>query len=477
VQKTDETQTEFPLASLFPAAGKDDWLKRAARTLNGRDFEALVSTTDDGIRIEPLCGPAAGPRAVRGVHGPWTVVQRVDHPDPGKANAQALEDLSHGATGLTISIRGAPSARGFGLAEATVETFRRALKDVALHAIAVRLDAGPNGRKVAESFARLVRESALNPELLDVNFGMDPIGALAQRGFLDEPWDEHLVTETVNKLAEDFRGPFLTADGRVWHDGGATAAQEIGCVLAAGAHYFRTIEGLGDGVMARGIGVTLAADQDMFESLAKFRAMRLAWTRLMAACGLDGGLKLHGETSWRMMTRLDPHTNILRAVAAVFGAGLGGADSICVLPFSLAQGLPDSFARRVARNAQTVLEEESYLWRVDDPAAGAGYVEHLTDALCQRGWGFFQEIERQGSIVRALETGWLRTEITKAGEARFTKGRPIIGTSVHRLAKEYPAAIEADPHPALRATLPAGEGKELQAIAPMRLAEHVEEAG
>ena len=126
--------------------------------------------------------------------------------------------------------------------------------------------------------------------------------------------------------------------------------------------------------LKRAVSLALAADQDMFPTLAKFRAARLLWSRILTASGLPAdAITLHGETSWRMMTALDPHTNILRTTAAVFGAALGGADRITVLPFSLAQGLPDEFARRIARNTQTILQEESQLWRVSDPASGAGY--------------------------------------------------------------------------------------------------------
>jgi methylmalonyl-CoA mutase len=230
--------------------------------------------------------------------------------------------------------------------------------------------------------------------------------------------------EPVDALtAQGFRGPFLEADGRPWHEKGASEAQELGAVLAAAVRHLRGLE-------KPAPGVTLAAGQDMFLTLAKFRAMRLLWRRVLEASGrTDGPLRIHGETSWRMMAKLDPTTNILRAVAAVFGAGLGGADSICVLPFSLAQGLPDAFARRVARHVQTVLLEESNLWRVADPASGSGYVEHLTQALCEKAWGVFQRIEKSGE--------WPQPD------AQSAQGWPIIGTSAYRLAAEYPAAVES----------------------------------
>jgi methylmalonyl-CoA mutase len=458
--------TVFTSASPFSRATEADWLRRVSEALKGADFESrLVSRTAEGIRIDPLYAGGSGPGIGRRPQ-PWSVLQRVDHVEPDRANQQALDDLAHGVTGLVICVAGAPSARGFGLPDAERVTLAGALQGVALHAVALRLDAGPSGRSAATGLAALVRNSSVNPELLDISFGMDPAGVLAQRGRLTESWDERLrlVASTTRDLAADFRGPFLACDGRVWHDGGAAASEEIGAILATGAAYLRALESLGDGVMARGIGVILAADQDMFLSLAKFRAMRTAWTSMFESCGLTPQLSIAAETSWRMMTAFDPHTNILRASAAVFGAGLGGADSIAVLPFSLAQGLPNSFARRIARNIQTVLLEESNLWRVGDPASGSGYVEHLTRSLCEAGWSFFQDIERQGGIADALETGWLQQRLAQSRRAGMPE--QIIGTTLHRLEVEHRAEIDRPAPPRGALADPA--------IAPLRWAEAIE---
>lgn len=442
--------SDLQLASEFPAATEADWRARVAAVLKAESFEEkFVSYTDDGIRIDPLYGRIEAPLVGRCEPGPWQIIQRVDHKNPVLANSQALDDLEQGASALALCFEGSPSARRFGLSGDPATVLPIVVKDIALHAIGVRLEGGAKGRAAAQAFAALVRKSALNPELLNVSFGMDPIGVLAARGYLEEPWADRarLVAETASDLSADFQGPFLEADGRIWHDAGATPAQTIGAILATGAAYLRLLESLGDKAMVQGIGVTLAVDQDMFGSLAAMRTMRLCWSRLMEACSLDARLKLHAETSWPMMTKLDPHTNILRAVAAVFGAGLGGADSISVLPFSLVQGLPDAFARRVARNLQNILIEESNLWRVTDPAAGAGYIEHLTSALCEKSWDHFQEIERQGGIVKALEKGWLQQEIARSRQKTEAEERPIIGTTVYRLPAEYQAAIERDVTP------------------------------
>lgn len=387
--------------SAFPAATREDWLKRVDAVLKGAGFDTLLSETADGIAIAPLYSDCQGPRAERAVHAPWTVYQRADHPDAVRANAQALDDLGHGATGLTLAFKGRASARGFGL---VAKDLPRLLDAVALHALAIRLE---GGAAEASALAATIAKQPVDPRRLDVSFGLD---------------SAELAGEL---MAQGFRGPFLEADGRTWHDKGATDAQELGAVLATAVGYLRALD-------MQPPGVTLAAGQDMFATLAKFRAMRLLWRRVLEASGMpDEPLRIHGETSWRMMARLDPHTNILRAVAAVTGAGLGGADSICVLPFSLAQGLPDAFARRVARNVQNVLLEEANLWRVADPASGSGYVEHLTQQLCEKAWGVFQKIETNGAWP---EPG-----------AQLTQGFPVIGTSAYRLGKEFPAAVERLP--------------------------------
>ena len=391
----------------FGNATRDDWLKRVSAVLKGADFVGrLTSMTGDGIRIDPLYGRQAGPSAARAVAAPWIVQARADHPDAAHANAQVLDDLGHGATGLTIVCKGTAAARGFGM---EVGGMAQVLAGVQLHAIALRLE---GGEAAATALAEIVGRLPIDPARLDVSFGLTS-PALVQR-----------------LLAQGFRGPFLEADGRDLHEQGATEAQELGVVLARAAGFLRVAD-------ATQIGVTLAADQDMFLTLAKFRAMRLLWARLLEASGAPHrSLRIHGETSWRMMAVLDPHTNILRSCAAVFGAGLGGADSISVLPFSSAQGLPNSFARRVSRNMQNVLLEESNLWRVADPAAGAGYVEHLTSELCVKAWTVFQDAERGA---------WPRPD------GANSRSLPMIGTTSFRLPAEYsPQVEEMSPHPSSR---------------------------
>jgi methylmalonyl-CoA mutase len=196
----------------------------------------------------------------------------------------------------------------------------------------------------------------------------------------------------------------------------------------------------------------LAADADQFLTIAKFRALRKLFARVEAACGLVAQpIFVSAETAWRMMTRRDPWVNALRTTVATFAAGLGGADSVTVLPFTSALGLPDAFARRLARNTQLILLEESNLARVADPAAGSGGIEALTQHLCGAAWAFFQEIEAAGGAHTALTSGLVAHKVAAIRherEAAVARGRePITGTSEFPDIHELPVAVLA-PGPA-----------------------------
>ena len=208
--------------------------------------------------------------------------------------------------------------------------------------------------------------------------------------------------------SKGFRGPFLVADARAVHAAGGSPAQELAFALAAAVSLLRLLEETGTppGEARALIAFRLAADADELATLSKFRALRIAWSRVEEACGLEPrAAHVQAESAWRMMTARDPYVNVMRGAAAAFSAGLGGADSVSVLPHTLAAGLPDSLARRLARNAQLILLRESNLGFVADPAAGAGAFEALTQALCDKAWRLFQEIEGQGGLPSALASG------------------------------------------------------------------------
>jgi methylmalonyl-CoA mutase len=453
----------------FPPASRDEWQRRALGVLKGKALETLYSRTADGIIIEPLYEPVSAGAIETGAEGePWSILQRVDHPEPIQGNALALDDVKNGATGLVLTFSGTQSARGFGLRAPNAPSIGMALKDIPLHAVDLRLEAGSNGLTAAEAMRHVVIMRGLNPERINLSFGIDPIGAFAAQGRLGQSWSDlsNPLAALTASLAQEFAGPFVEADGRIYHDGGGSEAQELGCALAAAVSYLRLFEGkLTDAVLARLIGVTLATDTDIFLTIAKFRAARLLWRQMLKTCGLpEARLRLHGETSWRMMTRQDAQGNLLRNVAAVFAAGLGGADSFCALPFSLAQGLPDQFARRMARNVQIILIEESNLHRVADPAKGSGYVDHLTSSLAEKAWEFFQDIEMHGGMVEALEKGFVQDKIRQSKHQRMREiasgKHVIIGvTTFAKMPEVSPSILAIEPKPPTVLTMEAIQAK------------------
>ncbi len=475
---------DLPLAADFPKATVDDWRKLVDGVLKGAPFEKLVGKTYDGLRIEPLYPRATGVAPVPGrpAAAPWQIVQRIDHPDAAAANAQALTDLENGATGLSLVFAGSNGARGFGL-DPSAEAVARVLQGIHLDAgIGIELEIGPQSRMAAIHVAEFVKSKGLDPAACDIRFGMDPLAAAAVWGHSPYLWDAIVpaITGAIKGLAGlGFKGPFVSADGRVIHDAGGSEVQELAFVLACGIAYLRAIESAGVPLeQAQGmISVRLAADADQFLTMAKFRALRLLWSRIEAACGLTPKpLFISADTAWRMLTQRDPYVNMLRATIATFSAGLAGANAITVLPHTLALGLPDPFARRAARNTQLLLLEESNLARVSDPAAGAGGIEQLTAQLCEAAWALFQESEKSGGAFAALQQGLFQTKVAAARQARaanIAKRRDVLTG-----ASEFPNLNEAEAV-VLKATpvalAPYGEQTyTFEALTPIRLAQPFE---
>ncbi|MFZ1920837.1 MAG: methylmalonyl-CoA mutase subunit beta [Xanthobacteraceae bacterium] len=469
------------LAGDFPEATPEDWRKLVDTVLKGAPFSRLESRTYDGLTVEPLYQRAAAARPMAG-HPPgaaWTVMQRVDHPDPAAANKQAFEDLENGATGLVLVFAGSVSANGFGLDTAPA-TLTRTLDGIALDAgIAIDLNLSPQTRHVVADLAELVGRHGIAPASIDLRTGINPIGGFAANGRSAKDWPAMAVdfAAMIGGLsAAGFRGPFAVADGRVIHNAGGSDAQELAFAIAGAVAYLRALEGCMTLAAARdAIYFRLAADADQFLTIAKFRAARILWASVEAACGLaPKPATVTAETAWRMMTKRDPYVNLLRTTIAVAAAALGGADAITVLPHTAPLGLPDAFARRLARNCQLVLLEESNLARVADPAAGSGAIEALTKQLCTAAWSAFQEIEKAGGVWAALESGLIARNVAAVRAERqkaVAGGKDVLtGTNAYPdIAETVPAVLPIAPRPA-----PEDAAAAVTALPRIRLAEPFE---
>ncbi|MER9898314.1 methylmalonyl-CoA mutase subunit beta [Mesorhizobium sp. M0130] len=445
----------------LPNADRQRWLALAEKALAGGSFEEkLVSHTDDAIRIEPLYerSVTAEPVVRANPGSPWIVSQRIDDPDIGRASAQALEDVAQGATGLSLVFEGAPNAFGYGLPR-TAEALEGVLDGVPLNRIQIRIDAHPWSRAVADWLVAFLTKRRSDPAKLNLSFGIDPAAIFAGTGKLRMSI-EALQASMPQSLAHFFSmgvpGVLLEADGRVFHNAGATEAQELGTMLASAVSYLRLFEKARQPLVyaAPHIGFALSVDQDQFVSTAKVRALRRLWARVQEACSIPPSTaSIHAETSFRMMTAADPETNILRTTIAAFAAAAGGADSIAILPHTIAHGLPAGFARRVARNTQLIMANESHIDHVADPACGSGAVEALTAELCTAAWQEFQQIEAEGGVLSSLEQGDIQKRVQAASARRnaaYQAGeRAIVGTTLHPPKTERPVeTLAAERRPA-----------------------------
>ena len=475
------TTDDLRLAADFPAAGYDDWRKLVDGVLKGAPFEKLVGKTSDGLKIEPIYRRAgdATPIASRAAGAPWQIMQRIDHPDATQANTQALRDLENGATGLEFEFAGGPGARGFGLADAAPETMVRAFAGIIFDAgVAIAIHPVVGRGNAGETLADLVEANGVDPAKADIRFNYQALTTMAARGAAPAPWREMekpFAKVVGGLIGRGFKGPFVLADGRPVHDSGGSEAQELAFTLAVAIAYLRMLEAGGIGLDAARSAVSfrLAADADQFLTMAKFRALRHLWARIEQACGLTPKPAfVAAETAWRMLTQRDSDVNMLRSTMATFSAGLGGADAITVLPHTRALGLPDAFARRVARNTQLVLLEESNLARVSDPAAGSGSIETLTRQLCETAWSQFQEIEKAGGVFASLEQNLIQRKVAATRAIRETdvarRKSVLTGASEFPNLREARAAV-LDVKPAAPEAYTDAPVK-FDALAPMRLA-------
>ncbi|WFU02782.1 methylmalonyl-CoA mutase family protein [Rhizobium sp. CB3171] len=415
--------------NVFAPVSREAWLKLVDRALKGADYqEALVSRTDDGIAIEPLYARRsdAAPFTRRQTDRPWVVSQRMDDPDIERAFLQLGEDLANGSNGVSLISKSSPSAFGIGLNNETEVLAARLAAAVSGNSISLRLDG------LSPAFAAaLAAALEKNQHRPTVHFGLDVFASSTTRE----------MTGSFKRLHDaGFAGTVFNAYGRAVHNAGGTEAQELAVMAATLVAHLKLLDdaGVAPEVTLNTASLCLSADQNQFVTMAKARAARMIFAHIAEACGISDPplAHLYMETSYRMLTRLDPETNILRNTIAVFSAGTGGADEISVLPHSLTHGIPDPLARRLARNMQTLLVAESHLDHVVDPAAGAGGIEALTEALAEKAWEIFAGIERDGGLAKFIASGRLAAMVQEARANRVAK--PIVGTTLFAMKAERP---------------------------------------
>lgn len=447
------TPPSLALAADFPAATRQEWreLVRSVLARSGvstaQDVDSpedvLASTTYDGIRIAPLythddAVPDAGvPGVAPYVRGGrpegatvtgWDVRARYDDPDPAIINEQAVTDLEHGVGSLWLV--GVPA-----------DALPTALSGVLLDLAPVTLDSGAEYAASAEALLALHEERGIAAGGVGGNLGVDPIGLAARTGAEPDVTTAAGVVASYAGRYPSLRG--MVVDALPYHEAGGSDSEELGLSIATGVAYLRalTAAGLDVETAAGQLEFRYAISADQFLGIAKLRAARRLWARVAEVCGVRAAAqRQHAVTSPAMMTRRDPWVNLLRTTVSCFAAGIGGADAVTVAPFDAAIGRSNEFARRIARNTQSILLEESRLAGVIDPAGGSWYVESLTAELARAGWAVFTDLERAGGIAAALTSGNVARLLARTRQARAaniaTRKDAITGVS------EYPHLAE-----------------------------------
>ncbi len=463
------------------SASREQWLARVRAVLKDAPFERLASRTVEDLLIQPLYGPGDGAAARAGPQHrrrpaedamAWDVRVPVAHPDPARANDQVLESLAGGASSVLLSVHSGAAA-GLG----------RALDGVMLEAATVALDAGFGGPEAAQGLSDLAKGSPS----ARLAFHLDPLSAFARSGASPGPIEGHIaaVARAGARLAKPHPAASLVlASGRTAHEAGGSAAQELGLMAASALAYAKalTAAGLPPGQAFAGIVLGLSADGEYLQTLAKLRAARDIWARMTRACRLQLPACIEVRSSRRMLSGFDSWTNLLRLTAAGFGAAAGGADAIVLDAFTDAIGPPGAQARRLARNLQLVLMEESHIGRVEDPAAGAWFIESMTRELARQGWRQFQAIEAQGGVVQALVSGAFATEVRAVHQARETAvaegALPILGVTLFLDPEARPVEVDDEGRiaPGVGVNGPRLNGPDSRCppLEPMRLAEAAE---
>lgn len=510
--------TDPTLDTTFPAVPLDDWLAQAPGKNKEPFTEMPVTNLEDDLQVpwlftpadalapDPAGAPDTAPFVrVTHPHGAWDIRQEHGVADRREANTVILEDLEGGATALTLRLDDAArdalapddgdfaDARGRGgTAISSVDDLEVVLDGVYADLAAVALDAGAQGLPAAALLLAFWRRREYDLDAIRGALRLDPLGALAQDGELPLAPQDALKQAAAVAAEADTLLPAvssLAVDTRAYVAAGASPVQELAIAAATGVAYLRAADDAGlpaDKAAAR-IEVTLQVGADQFAEMAKLRAWRRIWARVLEAGDVPAEARrspLYARTSRRVMADVDPWVNMLRATTATFAAATGGADGISVEPFDSVradrtEASPDYIGRRMARNTQLILQEESGIAKVADPAGGSWYVEWLTDQLARAAWSALQDIERRGGILGALADGGIAGAIAASTAERDQKTAvrareltgvntfPLLGDdkvaptdAVDRVAigrTDVDRAKERAPHPVTDLP-PAGEG-------------------
>ena len=404
--------------SSFPKAEKKEWERKASESLKGKPTQNLNTDTLEGITIHPVYSwenreairesPGEAPYT-RGIHKdgykgrPWLISQQIHGHSAEELLKNARLAAERGQNTLSVS--------SSVLASLEPNDVQAVFQYSAKERIPLFIDAKGGQKALLCQLKKMAVDGTLEGVMAE-----DPIteGVMRGKGIKErkdffEAWASAAVS--AHEAAPGLRT--ILVKSHAYHNAGAHAAEELGIAMALGAEYLHQAgeAGYRTELIAEKMVFSFGIDSDFFMNIAKLRAARRLWSLMGNGYGSreeSFKMYIHSETSAYTATLFDPYVNLLRAANQAFAAVVGGAQSITVLPFDCASNKTSAFSERIARNIQLILKEETLLDKVVDPAGGSYYIEALTDELAEKAWAIFLEIEKQGGVLEALQSGWLQ---------------------------------------------------------------------
>ena len=480
----------------FPPVPTEKWEEVITADLKGADYERkLVWKTGEGFNVRPyyraenlegikFLGSQAGEFPyVRGTHAHnrWRVHQTVSVVCPKEANAEALKILNAGVDSLGFCIASAD----FSAADLDM-----LLKDICIPAVEITF-CGEKMANVAELVLAKVEKEGIAKEDVRIAFCIDPlVKGLSSKGDFCSPNGEKCIArivELIHKTKEYKHVRIVTVAGQTFGNSGSTIVEELAFTLSAGHDYLvrLTDAGLDVDAAARKLRFSFSVSSNYFMEIAKFRAARMLWANIVKGYGPAKNcackMQIHAETSRWNQTVYDPYVNMLRGTTEAMSATIAGVHSLEVMPFDASFENPTEFSKRIARNVELLLKNESHFDQVVDPAGGSYYVENLTQSIAAEAWKLFLEIEEKGGYTEAYKAGLIVERIKASAAAKdkniATRREILLG------ANQYPNFTEVAGKELTEAavTRPVSEGNTLapyrgsMAFEAMRL--HVDRSG
>ncbi|PWA13105.1 methylmalonyl-CoA mutase [Pueribacillus theae] len=442
--------------SEFPVPTYEEWKNVTEKSLKGASFETLLTKTYEGITLKPMYQKKdlenlpfqnsfpgiypykRGTVAVSNQTKPWIISQEITLPTPELVNEALRHDLENGQTGINLVLDEA-ALRSLDADEANPEQVGKngvsiqcaggldtIFQDIDVMKYPVYIHAGAVSLPFLACFAAFLKEKQLPLQELKGCIGADPLAALAVDGELPYSLNEsYALLAKVTKWAKENTPQLRTilVQSLPYHNGGGSAVEELAFTLAAAVEYVTNMleRGLAIDEIAQHMMFSFSIGPNLFMEIAKFRAARMLWATIVKEFGgneTSQKIKVHARTSKWNKTIYDPHVNILRGAIEAFAGAVGGVDSMHVAPFDEVNKTPSDFSRRVARNTQIILQEESHLGKVTDPAGGSWYVEALTDEVAKKTWELFQETEAKGGLLAALKERFPQDVVAKTAKKR-----------------------------------------------------------